>query len=216
MRSIIFAASKGGVGKTTLACACAVEAARRAKVAIIDLDPQQSTARFLQLRGHPTNPGLIPVEKSLVDAERAASRTGADFLIVDTPPALMTRLSPAIKIADLVVIPCRASPLDVEAIEPVVELCRSAKRPFVFVVNATQPRTPLTRETVEYLKLEGQVLDVMIAQRPVYAAAMINGLTAPEVEKDGKAGEEIRALWKALLKLANDGTPQTAAEKKGR
>ena len=206
MRTIVFAASKGGVGKTTLASAIGVEAARRHRVGMSDTDPQGSTARWLQLRGMPDNPKFYAIEKDkvLADAVRSAARDGCDYLIIDTPPALMTRLRLAISIADLVVIPCRASPLDVEAIEPVVDLCRTARKRFVFVLNAVQPRAPLTRETVDYLSKEATVLEIMIAQRPLYAAAMVEGLTAPEVEKDGKAGEEIRALWRVLAKLAGE------------
>ena len=46
MHTLTLAASKGGVGKTTLTSALAVEAAKKLHVGLYDLDPQQSLARW--------------------------------------------------------------------------------------------------------------------------------------------------------------------------
>jgi chromosome partitioning protein len=203
VRTITLAASKGGVGKTTLAACFAVEASRRSKVAVLDLDPQLSLTRWHELRGEPANPQMLTEGASVEAAERRAMKAGFDWLIIDTPPALMTRIAPAIDIADLVVIPVRPSPLDLEAIDPVIELCRQSKRPFVFVISQNPPRSSLTKGAVGYLEAHGDVLEEMVSLRTAHAGAAISGKTAPEIEKDDKSAEEISTLWKAIVKRAS-------------
>ena len=143
------------MGKTTLSACFAVEAAKDAIVGLVDLDPQQSLARWWELRGEPDNPDFYDSEeRTLKQIVRAAQREKVEWLIIDTPPALMTRIQPAVAVADVVVIPVRPSPLDVEAIEPVIEMCELAKRPFVFVINANPARSSLTKGTVWLLGRE--------------------------------------------------------------
>jgi len=204
IRTITLAASKGGVGKTTLAACFAVEAVKRnTPVALLDLDPQQSLARWWELRGEPENPTLVDLEGLTVNnLKKKLGRQGYQWLIIDTPPALMTRIQPAIEVADVVVVPVRPSPLDVEAIDPVVELSERARTQFVFVVNANPPRSSLTTGTIGYLEQNGEVLEEMVGYRTGYAGAMISGQVAQEIDKDGKAHDEIVDLWRAVSKLA--------------
>ena len=54
MRVVVLAAVKGGVGKTTLASCLAVRAAEESKrVALVDLDPQESLVGWWERRGLP-------------------------------------------------------------------------------------------------------------------------------------------------------------------
>lgn len=201
MPVIVVAATKGGVGKTTLAAALAVEASRKnQRAAIVDLDPQQSLARWHELRvnetGEAEHPALIPVGKYPDEALASAESGAWDWIIVDCPPGSVRRTDQGVAVADLVVIPSRPSPLDVEAIDVMVELCEG--RPFVFVLNATAPRSAMTAGARQYLAAKGDVLDIEISNRQTYASAMILGGTA--AEKDGPARAEIAALWEAIVK----------------
>jgi len=218
MRTIVMAASKGGVGKTTLTAALAVEAtAKRGKVALIDLDPQQSLARWWELRGKPANPALLSTtgDGLAAQVERLA-KEGIDWLFVDTPPALMTRILPAVRIADLVVIPAKPSPLDVEAVDAMVEMCRDYGRPFVFVLNMTAngSRAGLAGSAAKYLAVDGPVLDEQLVDRQAHPAAMTNGKTAAETDKSGKCGEEVAGLWKSIVKSVRDSKPVLASASK--
>jgi chromosome partitioning protein len=59
MRVVTLAGTKGGIGKTTLCSALAVRAAEdRDKVALIDLDPQESLTSWWTRRGKTKNPKL--------------------------------------------------------------------------------------------------------------------------------------------------------------
>ena len=203
MRTIVVAASKGGAGKTTLASALAVRAsAESGLVAIIDLDPQGSLARWWELRGEPKNPRLVTGVERVDEAVSLLQRDGWEWLIVDTPPCLLATIEQAIRVADLVLVPVRPSALDVEAAPPMVELCRMHGRALRFVINGADPRSKLTQSTVAYLAKEGRVLPEMISYRQAYVAGMTDGKSGPEIEREAKSRQEIDALWRAVKKVA--------------
>jgi chromosome partitioning protein len=110
--AITIASSKGGCGKTTTVACLAVRAAQESgKVAMIDLDPQQSLARWWELRKEPLNPRLFNnVANAVADVKLLKSHDW-QWIFIDTPPALMHFIEDGIAAADLVLIPVRPSPL---------------------------------------------------------------------------------------------------------
>lgn len=199
---VVLAASKGGAGKTTLAAALAVRACKESEaVALIDLDPQQSLARWWELRGAGRHPELISdVEVASAGVETARGK-GCDWVFIDTPPGFLSTIEPAIGVADLVLIPVRASALDVEAVAPVVELCRAQNVAFAFVINHAEARWKMTESAANFLGNYGKVLDEWVSYRKSYITGMTLGLSGPEVENDGKCAAEIDALWRAVKRL---------------
>lgn len=202
MHTVAFCASKGGVGKTTLATAMAVEASRRQKVALFDSDSQQSMARWHELRDDHARIEMIDFDKGRVSTEAAqmkAARAGADWLIIDTPPGSMRLIEPAVELATFVVIPIKPSPVDMEAVDAAVDLCRLHEKPFAFVINMAAVRTGITQGVIEFLKDKGTVFgDAMIMQRQAWLAAMALGQSGAELDRTGKCAEEIAALWSAI------------------
>lgn len=203
MHVIALAATKGGVGKTTLASALAVRAADESKrVALVDLDPQESLASWWDRRGKVSNPQLFENVDATAEAIELLISQGFEWVFIDTPPGFLKFTEPAIVAADFVLVPIRASALDVEAADAVVDACQELKKPFAFVLNHANPQWKLTKTTTAYLRSKGYaVLEPMIAYRMAYIAAMTLGKSAPEIEKDGQARKEIDALWLALKKL---------------
>jgi chromosome partitioning protein len=103
-----------------------------------------------------------------------------------------------VALADLVIVPVQPSPHDLRAVGATVDLARKAKRPLVFVINRTKPRVRLTGEAAIALSQHGTVSPAMLADRAVYAAAAIDGRTAPEIEATGAAAAEVAELWRYL------------------
>jgi chromosome partitioning protein len=205
MRTIVLAATKGGVGKTTLTAALAVAgAADGSRVALIDADPQQSLAAWHVGRGDPDNPGMVgEARQDVVARHDAARRAGYDWCFIDTPPAMVSIIEPCIRLADLVVIPIRPSPLDILAIDPILELCGTHECASLFVLNQTTARSAYTEQASKMLRKEGTVYDGEVGNRQSYAIAMVRGLTAPEVERSqGQSREEIESLWKSIKRRA--------------
>lgn len=200
---IVLAATKGGVGKTTLASALAVRAAEESKrVALIDVDTQPSLSGWWDRRGQPENPKLFEDIDGVSEALELIIAQRYEWVFIDTPPGSIMRIEPAVTSADFVLIPVRASALDVEAVTPVVELCRLKRKPFAIVINQAQPQWKLTKTTIAYLRSLGcAVLNQLVSHRMAYIAAMTVGKSAPEIERGNDARKEIDALWSELREL---------------
>lgn len=201
MKVIVVAASKGGSGKTTIVGALAAQAASEADVGMVDIDPQESTKRFWELRGSPDNPQHLDVRGGLAATLERARREGYDFLFIDTPPALLPTIQTAVQNADAVVIVTQPTALDLEAIGPVVEMAKKSGVPFAFVLNRVEPKWRLDQDASKYLKSDGRVLKEMVTNRQSYASAVVAGRSGAEVG-DKVAAEEVAALWKAVKRMA--------------
>lgn len=210
-RTITMAATKGGVGKTTLSTALAVRAAERGHtVALIDRDPQESLGGWFDRRGNAKGLKLFDVD-STAEAVGLIQAEGFDWLIIDTPPAMLSLIEDAIAQTDLVIIPTRASALDLLAVDPVIDLCREHGKPYAFLINSADPRQKLTKTAVQYLSAHGRVFDTIVAQRVAYVAAMTNGKGPTEVDKTDATSSELDALWGEIDKMIS-----AAARKKAR
>lgn len=202
--TVALAASKGGVGKSTLAAALAVRAMQAdLKVAVLDWEPQGSLTLWWGLRGKPDNPQLI---QNVDDPVSVVANLDADWVIIDTPPANCDRIADAIEAADVVLIPVRASLFDLAAVREIVAMAKELKKPFGFVLNADEPRREgLRTSAIAALTKMGPVLGTPIQNRTVYVSALNSGKTGPE-HKDKKqakeAADEIDALWTAVKKMA--------------
>ena len=188
--------------KTSLTACLAVHAAELGKkVAVVDLDPQGSLSRWWALRKKPKNPRLLVEPRNLMNDVQLLKSGGWQVVILDTPPGDVELVADAIRAADFALIPTRVSALDVIAVEPAVDACERAGRPFGFVLTAYDPKWSLSSTAGPYLRKRGQLLEPPIQYRAAYAAAMTVGRTGPESEdrKQAKAcRDEIAALWKAI------------------
>lgn len=195
MKTIVFAASKGGVGKTTLTATLAIEAAKENAVAMIDLDPQGSLTGWWNRREEDT-PQLVQADtSSLAAASKKLADAGFDYLMIDTPPAHLSTIEQAIKCADLVLVPCQPSPLDLEAVGDTLTIIEEQGKPFAFVINRAIPRTRISDQTVLLLAGHGKVATSPIRQRVDFAMSMTKGLTAQEIDQNGAAASETSELW---------------------
>ena len=201
MKTIVFAASKGGVGKTTLCAALAAYAGAntKKKVAVIDLDPQGSLTAWWNLRDSESPELIEATAANLSETLEKADASGYAFIFVDTPPGQMKTIEAGVKSADYVLVPCQPSPVDIAAIGDTIAVIEEEGKPFAFVMNRVIARTRIGEQAILLLANHGKVAGMPIAQRTSFATAMIDGRSAPEVDGGKHAEQEISALWKFVL-----------------
>lgn len=210
MHIITLAAQKGGVGKTTLAVNLAVAAqAAGIRTALFDLDPQESATAWSERR-EAELPHVEPISARRLDqAIDAAEANGFALTIIDTPPAAGAEAAAAAQRADLVVIPCRPSLIDLDAIKRTAQLITSTGRAGVVVLNAAPPTASTLLDDARTLaEATGlRVARTVLRERSAYRAAWPYGLGVIEHEPKGKAAQEVAALQKHLLDDLINCTP---------
>lgn len=204
MKTVVFAARKGGSGKTTLAAHVAVEAeaAGNGPVTLIDTDPQQSLTAWWNDRKE-ESPRLLELALNRLAPQLSDVRAAPGLVIIDTPPLDSGVIASVIDVADLVVIPVKPSPHDLRGIGITVDICKKAGRPFVFTVTQAVQRATLTQQAPLILSQFGPVATSIVYNRVDYAGAMTDGRTVQELDPKGKAAAEVAELWTYLFQQLN-------------
>ena len=205
MQVVALLAQKGGVGKTSLALALAVEAVGEGHtVVVLDADPQASACSWRDRR-QADAPVVTDVQPSrLRHAVDAAAEQDVDLVVIDTPPRSETAALEAAKVADLVVIPCRAQILDLETVPAALQLLALVgDRPMtVSVLNSVPPRGLRAQQATEALERFGvRVCPHTLGHRAAWGDANALGLTVTEYPPRGRAGVELRQVARWLAQV---------------
>ena len=206
MQVVALLSKKGGAGKTTLALALAVAAQQSARdTVVVDLDPQASAAKWVDRRGD-RPPVVISAQAArLSQVLTAAENGGADLVVLDTPPRADNVALAAAQAADLVLVPCRASVLDLETANTTAQLVQVAGNPpLAVVLNGVPWRGPKAAQAREALTDAGlSVCPVAIGYRVAHEHAATVGETAREFDPRGKAAAEVRHVYEWMCTLLN-------------
>ena len=209
MKIIALVGQKGGPGKTTIAENLAVEAAAQGeRVALLDLDPQSTAAKWGDRR-EADNPVVQSVQAArLAKVLEAAKREGMTLVVLDTPPHSADVSIAAARAAGVVLVPIRPMIKDVETLPAVQDLLATAGRPrSAVVVNAAPPQGQRHAEALSAAEGYGfNVCPVVLHQRNAYGDAPNDGLAVSEYEPDGKAALEVSDLYRFTIKLLNHKT----------
>jgi len=197
MKTLSVISQKGGVGKTTLATALAVEAIRDGKKTVVfDLDPQASASFWKDTRQDDSIAMTAIPAARLGHVIRAASDAGCDLAIIDTPPFSKDIAYEAAQHADFVLLPARPAVLDVMAMSKTLELVRHYDKPFSVVLTFCPPVGREVEDTLTVIRqLGAEICPMRIGSRIAYSRAQQTGRAAQEIEPDGKAAQEISELY---------------------
>jgi chromosome partitioning protein len=197
---------KGGSGKSTLAVGIAVAAMENGeRVAIVEADPQGTISKRKERRGHPY-PRVVRVADPAEIAGALVSLEGIWLTVIDTAATNNAQAMRAIARVDLCLIPVRPSPADIEAAIPTLIAIRRLNRRFAFVLNQTPPRGCRLSEAATSLNSLGVLALPYVGQRNDHQDALGAGLGVTEFAQEGRASEEVRELWRWVLKKLVEGS----------
>lgn len=210
---ITLAHQKGGVGKSTLATNLRGYFADGGyKAALVDIDPQGSLSKLV--RTFASQAGREPehvIERGSYQnySELLKLLEPYDIAIIDTPPYLSKELEDVFEITNMVLVPCKASPLDFLAIGDTLDLIRrtKAKRSDLVVavvltmtITGTDFTTSIRRELE---KTEFPVLDTEIGNRVAYMRSLLRSNTVFG-DDNRKAKTEVESLGKEIISLLKE------------
>ena len=200
---------KGGAGKTTVATNLACWLHQQGhKVALVDLDPQGSATEWSETR---ESDDVFPVLGMGKQVARDLPRVtgGYEYVVLDGAPQISDLITPAIKISDLVLIPCQPSPFDIYACEDLVDLIHArqdvtdGKPKAAFVVSRAIKNTHLGREVREALtSYDLPIFDALTTSRVAYGDCAKGG-SVMDLPPSDKARQEIEALGNETLEFLN-------------
>lgn len=204
---IVIANSKGGVGKSTLAVHLATWLSRQGyRVTLADCDTQQSSSEWIREAAPDVravrldNPDMILNDLPGLDQD-------ADYVVADGPGS-QTETSRALLLrADMAIVPCKASMLEVRALAKATEALRQAqdirggKPNAIIVLSMVGKNYRLTKD----MKDAAEALALPMAHtamilRQVYADAPGQAATVWDLgARAREAAIEVEHLFRELL-----------------
>jgi chromosome partitioning protein len=199
--------SKGGVGKSTLATHLAVwlhEKGRR--IAFVDSDVQGSSSAWLKEAA----PEIQPVR--LLTAEDVVAQLPqiqAEEIVIDGPAGLSEVTRAILYLADIAILPCGPSILDLRAVIEAVGIIRQIQAmradlpKMVIVPNKLQAQYRLSKELVQTIKAQGMPTGDGLAMRQAYADAAGQGTVVWRMNTQSarSATAEIQFLFQQLYEF---------------
>jgi chromosome partitioning protein len=197
-------AQKGGTGKSTIAVHLAAYAkSQNLNPVIIDLDPQGSAYDWnLGREEDDEQSPKLDVAKDTGDRLphllNLCEENGVHLVIIDTAPHSDRAAAQAAKLADFVLIPLRPNMFDLKTAKDTAEIANLTNTPAAILISQA-PLGRLIDKARAKLKRDGlEVLPIAIRHRVAYSHALFTCSAVHEYEPDGKATEEISALWTCL------------------
>lgn len=197
MQVYSFISQKGGAGKSTLARQFAVLAGHKDSTILIDRDPQQTTAKWWNRRqdiapAPPPQPNLIDLQDvSLTTAIDKLRKSSITAVFIDTRPAVGEPEAEAARIADLVIVPVRPSPDDLEAVGDTLKIIRRLDRRALLIVNASKTEARAVTAKAALSRYPVPVCPIHLADRTIYLDASLEGRGVGEMR--GAAAREAHA-----------------------
>ncbi len=211
---LLVGGEKGGSGKSCLAQNIAVYIQQKhdANVLMVDCDPQRTTSDWIQARNEdPDLPQINCIQLyGKIRNDLLSLDQRFDFVIVDCGGQDNLAMRATMSVATYVVIPLRPKRRDLKTLphmEDMLSTCKMVNPKMVPAIVLTQcPALPTQfkriLEAKDVVKSFGlRVLDSVTYSRNIYDDSEEKGSSVVELDPQGKAAEEIRAITDELLAI---------------
>ena len=204
---IAVANSKGGVGKSTLAVHLAAWLSKQGhRVTLADCDTQQSSSQWIQ-EAAPGVKALCLKDPDTIINDLPQLALETDYVVADGPGSLVETSRALLLVADAAIVPCKASMLEVRALDAATKVLRQAQKirsgmPKAMIVLSMVGRnyrlTQDMREAAAVLKLP--IAHTQMILRQIYADAPGQGAVVWNLGSRAKeAGDEVDRLFRELM-----------------
>jgi chromosome partitioning protein len=151
-------------------------------------------------------PEVVHVDAARLDTALAAlAEAGMELVVIDLPGTHSPAITPAIRVANLVLIPARPNEIDIAASGETLATVKRLGKPYAYVLTFLPATGGREEEAREALEEEGHtVAPGGLSQLFDYSDAITAGQTAQELKPNGKAAEQVRALWKWVEKKLHE------------
>ncbi|TWT44947.1 MinD/ParA/CobQ/CobA-like protein [Phycisphaerae bacterium RAS1] len=175
---IAVANSKGGVGKSTLAVHLAAWLDKQGhRVTLADCDTQQSSSQWIR-EAAPQVRALCLRDPDEIITELPMLAQDTDYVVADGPGSLAETSRALLLVADSAIVPCKASMLEIRALDSATKVLRQAQQ-----IRSGMPRAKIVlsmvgknyrltqdmREAAAVLKLP--ITPTVMTLRQIYADA---------------------------------------------
>ena len=197
MKTILIANPKGGSGKTTLSVNIAGYLANRGqRVAMLDLDRQQSSALWLATRADD-----LPRIRTL-DSKKEHDRPN-DWLVIDSPAGLHgKRLKEILKRAHKVVVPLQPSVFDIFAtqdfLNELADSAQAAKIEIGIVGMRVDERTRAAEQLRTFVEATGLSVLGYVRDTQNYVQLAAHGLTVFDLPPERLARDLVQ--WQPICR----------------
>lgn len=211
-RIIALSSQKGGSGKTTVVMQLAAGLALRdIRVAVVDLDPQESASRWCESApdGAPFPAEVLRLQGTTTDLKRMLRplKARADVVLLDCPPAIEhPHTTSALDCADLAIVPVVPSPTDLWSTRAIERLILDRRKLAGVLLPNRVTRTALADDVLVVMRdFELPILDAALFQRSAYAQSAVRGGSVFSLGRSALAAQqEVEQLVSAVLKHFKD------------
>lgn len=213
---VALVSQKGGSGKTTVTMQLAAGLILRGyRVAIGDLDPQESASRWAESAPDEAPfPGQVlrvgGNAEEMARALRPVARQ-VDFVILDCPPSIEhPNTTSALDLCDLAIVPVVPGPTDLWSTRAIEKLILHRMETRRGLRGALLPnrvmRTSLATDVLEVMRdFSLPVLAAALSQRSAFAQSAVQGASVYELGRAAAAAqEEVDQLVSAVLELIGE------------
>lgn len=213
MKVIVVGNLKGGVGKSTISCNLGVAGALDGKkVLIIDSDPQGSSMTFRAAR-QADNLKAVAITQPTIHKD-ICDFSHFDLVVVDAGgrDSALFRSAVVSSAGGILLIPILPSQYDIWATEDTFAILKESRvfaeiRAYA-MFNQVMQNTTVTQEALETLEeMSGEhtvsLLKSRLFNRVDYKKSISEGRGVMEYAPNGKASQEVKALYNEVMQLLN-------------